>query len=524
MKTKIKCLLIMLAVVQGVQCVDAEGTAFIYQGRLNDGNAAASGNYDLTFTLYATNLTGSAIAGPVTNSSTLVSNGLFTTSVDFGIGFFPGDERWLEIAVRTNGGASFSPLIPLQPVTPAPYAMFADWASNLSGTLPAAQLRGAIAGGNLPAGILSNNASGVVLTGAFLGNGAGLSNLNASQLNSGVIPYSLLPGFQSNYATVGGGLGNSATGYGATVSGGGGRFDTYFVLGGYVTELDYINAASGNYATIPGGFNNTASGDYSFAAGNQAQALHNGSFVWNDSSGAVFSSSANNQFAVHASGGVVWEGNVQIGTNSADYHNLKLGGGNSAGFLYGSYAALGDGIHLGYNFYYDAAGNGHVNNTGGQTSRISAGYGDIVLAVGDVNAAPTTTRLAATLTGVTVYGTFNNSSDRNAKQDFTPVNPSRILDQVLQLPLSEWSYKTDASARHIGPMGQDFYETFHIGTDEKHIAPIDEGGVAFAAIQGLNHKIEEKDAEIKILQQQNDSLAKRLDELEAAVKQLAARK
>jgi hypothetical protein len=56
---------------------------------------------------------------------------------------------------------------------------------------------------------------------------------------------------------------------------------------------------------------------------------------------------------------------------------------------------------------------------------------------------------------------------------------------------------------------------------------VDEGGVALAAIQGLNQKLEEavkaKDGEIQTLKRQNDSLAARLNELETAVKQLAAR-
>jgi hypothetical protein len=81
------------------------------------------------------------------------------------------------------------------------------------------------------------------------------------------------------------------------------------------------------------------------------------------------------------------------------------------------------------------------------------------------------------------------------------VSASQILDKVLQRPVSEWSYKEDPTTRHIGPMGQDFYSTFNIGTDDKHIAPIDEGGIAFAAIQGLNQKLNERDAEIRDLKQ-----------------------
>jgi hypothetical protein len=164
---------------------------------------------------------------------------------------------------------------------------------------------------------------------------------------------------------------------------------------------------------------------------------------------------------------------------------------------------LGDGLHLAYNHYYDAGGGGHVSNGGGQTSRVTVGYGYVGIYISTAaNSAPTVQRILANSTGVTVNGTFNNSSDRNAKQNFTQVNASTILAKVAQLPLSEWSYKEDPNTRHIGPMGQDFHSLFNVGTDEKHIAPIDEGGVALAAIQGLNQKLEERDTRIKVIQRQ----------------------
>jgi len=68
----------------------AQGTAFTYQGRLQSGTNLATGAYDMTFTLFATDTGGGAIAGPVTNSAVGVSNGLFTTTVDFGAVFTPG--------------------------------------------------------------------------------------------------------------------------------------------------------------------------------------------------------------------------------------------------------------------------------------------------------------------------------------------------------------------------------------------------------------------------------------------------
>lgn len=119
----------------------AQGTAFTYQGRLNNSGNPASGSYDLTFTIYdSTNIPGNVIAGPITNSATLVSNGLFTTTLDFGSNVFNGNAAWLEIGVRTNGNAAFATLSPRQQLTPTPYAMFANTASNLVGTVSASQI------------------------------------------------------------------------------------------------------------------------------------------------------------------------------------------------------------------------------------------------------------------------------------------------------------------------------------------------------------------------------------------------
>ena len=103
------------------------------------------------------------------------------------------------------------------------------------------------------------------------------------------------------YATVGGGWENTASGYAPTV--GGGYFNTST---GWAATVGggYSNAASGNYATVPGGAENTAQGYYSFAAGRRAKANHPGAFVWADSTDADFASTAANQFAVRATGGV----------------------------------------------------------------------------------------------------------------------------------------------------------------------------------------------------------------------------
>jgi hypothetical protein len=108
-----------------------QGTAFRYHGRLNNNSAPVSGSYDLQFTLFATNITGASIAGPLTNAATAVTNGLFTCAIDFGQGVFTGVAYWLDIEVRTNGGGAFTELSPRQPLTPAPYSILANTAGEL---------------------------------------------------------------------------------------------------------------------------------------------------------------------------------------------------------------------------------------------------------------------------------------------------------------------------------------------------------------------------------------------------------
>ncbi len=178
----------------------------VYLSRpLNDGGAPANGSYDLTFALFNTNVTGTALAGTLTNSATAVSNGLFTVTLDFS-NRFDGTPRWLEIGVRTNGASGFTTLSPRQQLTPTPYAIFANTASNLSGTLPAAQLAGTLPpsafagytntvaltnGGNLFAGTFSGIFSGI-FSGSFFGNGGGVTNVNVTNL-TGVLANNQLP-------------------------------------------------------------------------------------------------------------------------------------------------------------------------------------------------------------------------------------------------------------------------------------------------------------------------------------------
>src|ERR1035441_9707760 len=64
----------------------AQGTAFTYQGQLQNNGSLANGSYDLTFSLFNVSSGGSAVAGPLTNSATSISNGLFLAGTECSTG------------------------------------------------------------------------------------------------------------------------------------------------------------------------------------------------------------------------------------------------------------------------------------------------------------------------------------------------------------------------------------------------------------------------------------------------------
>jgi len=122
-------------------------------------------------------------------------------------------------------------------------------------------------------------------------------------------------------------------------------------------------------------------------------------------------------------------------------------------------------------------------------------------------------------------GVWTSVSDRNVKEDFTAITPGDVLAKVAALPITQWKYKVEPDGiKHLGPVAQDFHAAFGLGESDKAIGTVDESGVALAAIQGLNQKLDEKAEEINALKQQNDSLAKQLRDLAAAVQALAEKK
>ncbi len=270
--------------------VEGLSTSFTYQGRLTDGGGPANDSYDFQFKLYDA-ASGGGWVGTTPKDDVTVTDGLFMVELDFGSGVFTGDARYLEIGVRPGSSSgTYTTLLPRQALTPAPYAL----------ALPGLWTQQNATSPNLIGGYSSNSVT-VGVEGATIGGGGASGYINQVTANYATIGGGLSNAASDPYATVGGGGYNSADGWAATVGGGDGSH------------------ASGQWATVPGGRYNNAQGDYSFATGRRAKANHDGAFVWADSTDANFASTANNQFAVRANGGVVFStGGASFRINGGD--------------------------------------------------------------------------------------------------------------------------------------------------------------------------------------------------------------
>jgi hypothetical protein len=311
------------------------------------------------------------------------------------------------------------------------------------------------------------------------GNGAGTTSDR---------PYATVGGGAGNlasgaYATVGGGAGNLAISLAATVGGGvqntasgdsatvgGGVQNTAFSFRATVGGGDH-NLASGSFATVGGGYSNTASGGSATVGGGQL----------NTASG--FAATVGGGYSNTASGSFATVGGGVQNTAAGDYS-----------FVVGRRAqntnAAHDGVFLfadsnDFDFFSTAANQFRVRSTGGA---------QFVLGIGGFGN-PTWTCSVSNGTS------WSCSSDRNLKENLALVDGRQVLAQLSALPIYTWSAKGgDPAVRHMGPMAQDFYSIFRLGTDDKTISTIDLDGVALVSIQALYQMslaLEQKDKQLE---------------------------
>ncbi|MFL6229406.1 MAG: tail fiber domain-containing protein [Pyrinomonadaceae bacterium] len=113
-------------------------------------------------------------------------------------------------------------------------------------------------------------------------------------------------------------------------------------------------------------------------------------------------------------------------------------------------------------------------------------------------------------------GVFNCTSSRTTKENFTGVKGEDVLARLRGLPVSTWNYIDEGrQVRHIGPMAEDFYQTFGLGTNNISIGVQDLAGVSIAAVKAL-------EARTANLQQSNTQLSATLQQRTGEVAHLRA--
>ncbi len=275
------------------------------------------------------------------------------------------------------------------------------------------------------------------------GNGVTAGVRGATVGGGGDVPFSTVSAnvVSGNYGTISGGVANLAADF-AVVAGG--NTNSASNTGGVVSG-GFQNAAPGFYGTIAGGGTNFASGDYSTVAGGA-----------NNSATGKYSFAAGAGASADKDGAFVWADHT-LGTPFTTSANWAAG--------------------FGTNTFSVRATGGVMFATSTNASGVAATY----------------CYMGASGTG------WICTSDRNVKERIEPITPSHVLAGVLAMPVSTWSI-IGSKVRQMGPMAQDFYRAFGLGETDKAINSIDVGGVAFAAIQGLNEKLSAqlrtKDSEI----------------------------
>ncbi|HUA66852.1 MAG TPA: tail fiber domain-containing protein [Alphaproteobacteria bacterium] len=266
------------------------------------------------------------------------------------------------------------------------------------------------------------------------------------------------------------------------------------------TDLLLYADTNSNFFSGPNAGNLATSGRGNTAVG--------GAALQNNTSGASNTANGNAALYFNTSGNFnMADGAGALYYNRSGNFNTAIGWGAMQNIGLGSGAGGTNNIVLGYN-----AGGAFTAN---ESSNIDIGNSGASGENGIIRIGTPGIQTATYLSGTVYANGVALSSDRNAKEHFAAVNARAVLDKVAALPVSEWNYKSDKQAEHIGPMAQDFHAAFGLdGADDKHISVVDEGGVALAAIQGLNEKLEAENAELKM----------RLDELEAQVKALTEKR
>lgn len=238
-------------------------------------------------------------------------------------------------------------------------------------------------------------------------------------------------------------------------------------------------------------------GDHSVAMGNDARASASSSTAFGLRTRAAQQSS----FAVG-------EDNVASGAASVamGYHahtNARQGS-----FVFSDRSSV-DTIRAGVNHSanWRTSGGFRIFTSSNLSTGVTLQSGASVSNWGQASAVISTSTGAMLTTG----GVWQNASDVNSKHRFEQISNEEILEKLRKLPVTRWSYKTEAeNIRHIGPMAQDFYAAFGLGSDNRGIGTVDADGVALTGIKALEERTRNLASELESLKADNAALRQQM--------------
>jgi len=358
---------------------------------------------------------------------------------------------------------------------------------------------------------------------------------------SGASPYSTIGGGTRNavnadgaawssMSTIGGGFSNWISGGSSTIAGG---YQNVIVAANNASiGGGWANNVQANESRISGGsFNGIDPGAYtSVIGGGHANGIHADSYVsvigggrYNridtNSPGSTIAGGEQNNIQANAmwsnvGGGyrnTIWAdrsvingGQDNIIAPGAAYATVPGGLGNvAAGFASLAAGRQGKANHAGAFVWADNHDQDFISTAENQfLIRATGGVG-----INKNNpAAALDVAGNAIVSGKMTCQVLELTSDRHQKTGFAPVDNQAILDQVARLPITTWRYTNEPAVQHIGPVAQDFKAAFNVGSDDRHIATVDADGVALAAIQALNDKVEALVTRVTALEKENARL------------------
>jgi len=446
-----------LAVAMLPCAICARAEMLTYHGTLRDAGKPADARYDVRLSVFTSESGGTAIAGPVTLYGVEVRDGAFSTTIDFGQSFSMPANSWVEVAVKSPSDAEFAVLDKRSPLAPT--------------------------GGCAGAWAIDGNAQNP--SGSYLGTADDADVFLKANHETKMTLYS------NGGVAMPGGVGGAsayasfAGGYGAVDNA---AFARSFVWGGELPSLPFNPSIA---ATAPGQFIMQAPG---------GAAINTSLSEW----GAPL----NDELTIGSSATLPGE-NVDLVLLNSDH----VTGSGRKGF---DIASEPGGMFSLYGLYLDGTTRYYDPLLHAQHFHVASGNYASWLFNGANNAAGIF-RIGNNVNNgngayLSAAGVWTNASSRTWKEGFAAVDIEGVLAKLVAMPMQSWFYKGNREdGLHIGPVAEDFAGAFGLGNDEKYIGTVDEAGIALAAIQGLDKKLEADNA---ALHKELDALTARLDRLE----------